>query len=429
MPQKPSIFRRWIAQRPRWLGGAGEIKTEAIGHPAQLEAMLRRGEMTDAGVPVNDESAMRVSAVNACVRIISETIASLPLKTYRRLPGGGKAEAPDHPVARLLRKPNAWQTPMEFREMQMAALLLRGNAYALKNRLRGEIQELLPVHPDRVHVEQTRTMALNYSVQLRDNTPRDFRQQDVTHIRGLAFDGVTGRAPIADARQAIGLGSAQERFGSRLYGRGAHFSAVLRHPQILSPQARENMEKSWNETYGGSAGGMLILEEGVEFDKLSMTAEDAQFLDARRFQISDIARFFRIQLHLLQELSRSTNNNIEEQAREFLTHTLRPWLVRIEQAYQRDLFDDSEEFFCEHNADAILRGDLRSRFAAYAVAIQNGWMNVDEVREKENQNPLPDGAGEVYLRPTNAVPAGQEPEEPTTVRPAPPEDDEEAQEQ
>ena len=396
----------------------------SAGHPTDLQRLLLAAHESRAGIPINQETSMRISAVNAAVKIISETIASLPLKVFQRLPDGGKREAPEHHLFTLLHSaPNDWQTSFEYREQQQGGMLLRGDSYAFKNTVQGRVVELLPIHPDRIEdIIQDRSQKITYRIRVSRersiSSPdigggevRDFGQERIHHIRGFSFNGLKGRSVIREARDSWGLASAQELFGSRLYKRGAQFSGVLSHPGIVGEEGRENMEKSWNETYGSANQnhGILILEEGVKYEKMSMTAEDAQFLEARRFQIAEIARMFRIPLHMLQELGRSTNSNIEQQAREFVMHTIRPWLVRWEQAMQRDLFMGDPEFFAEFNVEGLLRGDMASRFKSYQSALTSGWISRNEVRKRENMNPI-EGA-DTLLEPENMRPIGEEPEE------------------
>lgn len=426
--QKKSLFQHVLG----YWGWRREQASGSAGHPEDIRQLLLQAHESRAGIPINQESSMRIAAVNAAVKIISETLASLPLKVFRRLPDGGKAEAPEHHLWNVLHNaPNEWQTSFEYREQQQGGLLLRGDSFAFMNTVGGRVMELLPIHPDRVvDIKQARDHKITYLIRLNRersiSSPdvgggqvREFGQERIHQIRGFGFNGLTGRSVIREARDSFGLASAQELFGSRLYKRGAQFSGTLTHPTTAGKEARENMEKSWNETYGGSGNsqGILILEEGVKYEKISMTAEDAQFLEARRFQIAEIARMFRIPLHMLQELGRSTNSNIEQQAREFVMHTIRPWLVRWEQAMQRDLFKGDREHFAEFNVEGLLRGDMASRFKAYQSALTSGWMSRNEIRKRENLNVI-EGADKL-LEPENMRPIGEQPEEEEEPTPAP----------
>lgn len=231
------------------------------------------------------------------------------------------------------------------------------------------------------------------------------------HIPGFGFNGLVGLSPIAVARQAIGLGLAAEEFGARFFGNGTNLGGVVKHPGKLSDQAAKNLRSSINETYSGlgQSHRVMLLEEGMDFVKVGIPPEDAQFLETRKFQVEEIARIFRVPPHMIGELSRATFNNIEHQSIEFVVHTIRPWLVRWEQVMKWKLFLPSERksFFAEFVVDGLLRGDIKNRYAAYAIGRQNGWLSADDIREMENLNPLPDGQGQIYLVNGNMVPINQ----------------------
>jgi HK97 family phage portal protein len=373
-------------------------------------AEVLRGTQTASGAHVNVDSAMRVAAVYACVRVISETIGSLPLHVYQRRNTGGKTIYREHPLYKLLHsQPNSWQTSFEFREMMQAHFELRGNAYAYKSMdQRGNVLELLPLHPDRVEVKQLRDMSLEYHVQLGEGAERVvLRQDQVFHLRGLSSNGYTGRSTLADAREIIGVAIATQEFAGRFYKNDATPSVVLQHPGKLSKEVADRIRDSWNTAFAGSGNARktAVLEEGMQIERLTLSAEDAQFLETRKFQRSEIAGLFRVPAHLIGDLERATFSNIEAQQIDFVMHCIRPRLVRWEQALMRDLFVKPELYFPEHNVEGLLRGDAKSRFDAYAIGRNWGWLSVNEIRERENLNPIPEG--DVYLQPLNMVAAGQ----------------------
>lgn len=379
-------------------------------------AEILRGTQTASGAHVTVDSAMRVAAVYACVRVISETIGSLPLNVYQRRSGGGKTIRRDHPLFRLLHsQPNSWQTSFEFRELMQAHFELRGNAYAYKSMdSRGNILELLPIHPDRVEVKRLRDMSLEYHVQLEEGSQERIvvPQAQMFHLRGLSTNGYTGRSTLQDAREIIGVAISTQEFAGRFYKNDATPSVVLTHPGKLSKEVSDRIRDSWNQAFAGSGNARktAVLEEGMSIERLTLSAEDAQFLETRKFQRSEIAGLFRVPAHLIGDLERATFSNIEAQQIDFVMHCIRPRLVRWEQALSRDLFIAPDLYFPEFNVEGLLRGDAKSRFDSYAIARNWGWLSVNEIRERENLNPIPEG--DIYLQPLNMSAAG----EPVAVR-------------
>lgn len=377
----------------------------------QFEEVLRaylKGTDSAAGIPVTDETAMRIAAVNACVRVIAETVASLPLNVYQRTDERSRIRAIRHPLYRLLHdQPNSWQTSFEFRELLQNHLCLRGRAYAYKLRVGGDISELIPLNPDLVTVEQTPDYRLVYTVNRSDSGrgPLVLKQEDVLHLRGLSSDGVDGRNVIADARETFGTALAMQAYAGRFFRNDATPSVVLSHPGKLSKEAADRLEESWNASHSGPANARrtAVIEEGMKVEKLSVAPEDAQFLESRKYTRSEIAGLFRVPPHMIGDLERSTFSNIEHQAIDFVTHCIRPWLVRWEQAMHRDLFIAPILYFPEFNVDALLRGDTASRYQAYAVGRQWGWLSANDIRDRENMNPIE--GGDTYLTPANMLPA------------------------
>lgn len=365
---------------------------------------------TATGVLVSETSAMRMTAVYACVRILAETVASLPLVVYRRQERG-KVRDPSHPLYRVLHdQANDEMTAMQLREALMVHVLLWGNAYAYIERDgRGQVAALWPLLPDRTYPLRDSDGNLQYLTTLSSGEQRKLPPQDVLHVPGLGFDGLVGQSPIRMAMEAVGLGLAAEAFGAKFFGNGAHLSMVFEHPHKLSPEAYERLKKSLENAHTGldKAHKIKILEEGMKVSQLTVPPDQAQFLETRKFQVNEICRIFRVPPHLVGDLDRATFSNIEHQSIEFVVHTIRPWLVRWEQAINNKLFTASERavYFAEHIVDGLLRGDIKSRYDAYSIAINNGWMSPDEVRELENLNPMPNGQGSIYRVPVNTMPA------------------------
>ena len=368
---------------------------------------IARARMGASGAVVSSESAMRVAAVYGCVRVISETVASLPLHIYRRT-DRGKERANTHPLYRLLHDtPNPWQTAMEFREMMQAHLCLRGNAYAYINWVGPSIvSELIPIHPDRVTVKQRPDMSLVYEVRNAGGATTEFAAEDIFHIRGLSSDGISGRSVLDDARETVGVAISTQEYAGRFYANDATPSLAVTLQTKLSPEARQRFVNSWQETFGGSrnARRTVVLEEGAKVEPIAMTFDDAQFLETRKFQRSEIAGIFRVPPHMIGDLERATFGNIEHQSIDFVTHCIRPWLVRWEQALSRALFTAPGFYFPEHAVEGLLRGDVKSRYDAYAIGRLNGWLSANDIRALENMNPI--NGGDVYLQPLNMAPAG-----------------------
>ncbi len=349
------------------------------------------GASTKAGVRVGDDVGIACAAVFACIRVVSEDVAKLPLILYRRSANGGKERATDHPLYALLHdQPNGWQTSFELREMLQGHLELRGNAFAFVNRVGREVRELIPIHPDRVSVRQGGDWELEYEV--RGDRVRTSR--DILHLRGWTTDGVNGVSTLKAAREAVGLSVATERHGARLFANGAKPSGILKHGGILSDEAADRLKTSTEAALtGDNAHSILLLEEGMDWAQTTMTSEDSQFLETRKFQIAEIARFWRIPPHKIADLERATFSNIEHQALEYVTDSLMPRLARWEQRLNRDLLSERERgaYFFEFLTDALLRGDTKTRYEAHQIALLNGIRSRNEVRVQENMNPVDGG--------------------------------------
>jgi HK97 family phage portal protein len=384
--------KRNLANPPRWLidlwGGGIESKS---------------------GIKIDELNALQSTAVFACVRVLAETIASLPLLIYRRLPSRGKERASDHPLFKILHHlANPLMTSFEFRETLMGHILLWGNAFAeIERDIGNRIIGLWPLLPNKMKIEG-KGNTLSYFYTLPKGQEVQIPAINIFHVKGLSANGFSGQSVISFAREAIGLSIAGEEFGSRFFSNNAVPGGVYEHPGKLSVQARENLQKSIEEKHQGlsKAHRMAILEEGMKYHQIGIPGRDAQLLETRKFQVSEIARIYRVPPHLIGDLERATFSNVEQQAIDFVVHTVRPWLVRWEQAILRDLFEEEEreEFFAEFLVDALLRGDIVSRFEAYSQGRNWGWLSADDIRELENMNPLPGGIGQSYLIPSNMIP-------------------------
>lgn len=365
---------------------------------------------TSAGKAVNEHTAMQMTAVYSCVRILSETLAGLPLHVYRYNDSGGKEKYLKHPLYKLLHdEPNPEMTSFAFRETLMSHLLLWGNAYAqIIRNARGEVIALYPLMPNKMTVDRDSKGRLFYlysrtsddAPTLGDDSQVYLSPSEVLHIPGLGFDGLIGYSPIAMAKNAVGLAIATEEYGAKFFANGAAPGGVLEHPgTIKDPQ---KVKESWNAAYQGSqnAHRVAVLEEGMKYQPIGISPEQAQFLETRKFQINEIARIFRVPPHMLADLEKSSFSNIEQQSLEFVKYTLDPWVVRREQSMCRALLMESEKpiVFIKFNVDGLLRGDYVSRMSGYATARQNGWMSANDIRELENLDRIPaEFGGDLYL--------------------------------
>lgn len=371
-----------------------------------------------AGKAVNERSAMQMTAVYACVRILSEAIAGLPLHLYEYGGDGSKEKAVEHPLYFLLHdEPNKEMTSFVFRETLMTHLLLWGNAYAqvIRNG-KGEVIALYPLMPNRMEVNRTDKGQLYYQYTTSsDDAPTVegstavLMPEDVLHIPGLGFDGLVGYSPIAMAKNAIGLAIATEEYGAKFFANGAAPSGVLEHPGTIKDPQR--VRDAWMSQFSGSrnAGKVAVLEEGMKYTPISISPEQAQFLETRKFQINEIARIFRVPPHMVGDLEKSSFSNIEQQSLEFVKYTLDPWVIRWEQSLQRTLLSSEEKkrYYFKFNLEGLLRGDYASRMTGYATARQNGWMSANDIRELENLDRIPaELGGDLYLINGNMLPLG-----------------------
>lgn len=375
---------------------------------------------TASGKTVNERTAMQTTAVYACVRILAEAIAGLPLHLYRHQKDGGKERAGGHSLCYLLHdEPNPEMTSFVFRETLMSHLLLWGNAYAQVVRNgRGQVVALYPLLPNKMEVSRAASGQLIYTY-YRDADESGINpkggytvlpREEILHLPGLGFDGLIGYSPIAMAKHAIGMALATEEYGAKFFANGANPGGVLEHPGVIKDIQR--VKDSWNNAYQGSMNShrVAVLEEGMKFQAIGIPPEQAQFLETRKFQINEIARIFRIPPHMVGDLEKSSFSNIEQQSLEFVKYTLNPWVVRWEQALKQSLLLPSEKqaMFIKFNLDGLLRGDYQSRMQGYATGRQNGWLSTNDIRELEDLNRVPAAeGGDLYLVNGNMLPLAQ----------------------
>ena len=391
------------------LFGFGQARDKPVDKAADAGYSFLFGRTT-SGKPVNERTAMQTTAVYACVRILAEAVASLPLHVYEYQDDGGKKLVHDHPLYYLLHdEPNPEMTSFVFRETLMSHLLIWGNAYAQIIRDgAGRVLGLYPLLPDKMDVQRDDKGNIYYVYSRNSDENPMFKEygniklkaEDVLHIPGLGFDGLIGYSPIAMAKNAVGMTLACEEYGASFFANGANPGGVLEHPGVLKDPSK--VRESWNSVYRGvsNAHKIAVLEEGMKYQQIGIPPEEAQFLETRRFQINEIARLYRIPPHMVGDLDKSSFSNIEQQSLEFVKYTLDPWVIRWEQSLQRSLLLPGEKgkYFIKLNVDGLLRGDYQSRMNGYAVGRQNGWFSANDIREMENMNPIPDEeGGNLYL--------------------------------
>lgn len=349
---------------------------------------------------VGQSSSLRATAVWACVRLIAETVASLPVHLYARQ---GDRRSIVNPQPQWLIKPNPETTRFELFERTVAALNLDGNAYWYFEHDRlGRVAEVWPVPPLDVQVyRDASTKEIRYRI---GNT--EYTAANIVHFRAFpGTDSLKGLSPISNFAQTIGLGLAAEEYGARYFGQGTAMPGVIEVPGKADQEQLKLMAAKWEADHQGvnNAHKPGFLTGGAQWKPTGIAHDDAQFLETREFQVTEIARIFRVQPHMIGDLTRATFSNIEQQSIEFVVHTIRPWLVRLESALAPLIPGDA---YLKFNVEGLLRGDTLSRYQAYAIAIQNHWMNSDEVREKEDMDPIADGEGQTFYGPMNQVPLG-----------------------
>jgi len=347
-----------------------------------------------SGVKVDAETALRSTVVLACIRVLSTSVAGLPFHLYRRLAGGGKEIAREHPLYRLLHtQPNSWQTSFEWREQMMLHLLSHGFALDEKVYTGGAISEIVPLHPSRVKTEQLENNRLRYTYREASGSSTVYTQDAVMSVRGMSDDGVNGMSTIELARDAIGLARACEIHGATFFGNGARPGVILSTDQMLSPEAAENTRNQWERAHRGPdrSNRTAVLQGGLKVNELGGNNQESQFLEARRFQVEEVCRLFGVPPHLVGDLTRSSFSNIEQQSLDFLTNGLMPYLRRIESSIARDLLEGDDEYFAEFDTRGVLRADAAGRGSYYNTLWNLGVLSVNEIRSLENLNPVESG--------------------------------------
>ncbi|HCS40388.1 MAG TPA: phage portal protein [Anaerolineaceae bacterium] len=362
--------------------------------------------MTSSGARVNSDTALKVSAAWACTRLISETVAMLPHIVYKRLDNGGKERASDHPLYDILHdQPNNRQTSFEFTDMLQMHALLRGSGYAkIKVGPRGPVDKLIPVHPDRViDVEEVDDDTLRYKILDRGGQINTYTDDEIFELRGLSLDGVKTVSVMTYARESFGLSIAAEHFGAKLFGNYSRPGGFLKHPGHLSEEAQIRLRNQTERmTSGENLHRLGVLEEGMEYQQVTLSPEDSQMLETREFQAEDVCRWFRVPPHMVGLTSKATSwgSGIEELSRGYVTFVLMPWLVRWQQLISKDLIIATDQYFVEFLTEALLRGDIEKRYSAYNIGRNGGWLATNDIRRPENMNPIP-GGDDDYLTALN----------------------------
>lgn len=371
------------------------------------------GGQSEAGITITPATALALTAVQRANSLLAESIAQLPCVVYQKV-GDGRRIASEHPANRVISvKPNGWMTPFQVTEYKQHSMGLRGNSYSLMDfGADGALASQYPLHPDRVQVMVSPVDRMPYyNVLLApDGISGVFSARQIHHVRWFGDNPYVGLSPIALHKEALGIVAASERHTAKVFGNGTRLSGVITRPHevpgIKEQAGIDKILSDWKKKYAGAAnaGEVAMLQEGMDFKPLSMSNEDAQLIAARQYGVNDIARIYGIPPHMLGDLARSTNNNIEQQSLEFIMFCLMAWIKRHEEAMDRDFLseqDRSDGYYVRYDLSGLLRGDTASRYAAYAQGRQWGWLSVNDIRRLENLPPIP--GGDVYLTPTNMV--------------------------
>lgn len=406
---------------------------EPPASPEKFLNWVQQASNTASGIAVTPDIAQRQAAVFSCCQRISKSVATLPLGVYRPLKDGGSELIRKHALYRILRfQANKMMTAYTFKQVMIYWAALRGNAYAyIESDDGGRITGLIPMRPDRMEVDLDDDNMPQYTYTFKSGKRQTYPWYKIFHYKGLTDDGLMGLSPITVCRETVALAIATEKHGAKTFANGARPGGVLTHPNNLSDDAIEKLRSTWLGGHGGveNAHKVAILEEGMEWKQVGMTSEDAQYLETRKFQRSEICGLYSVPPHMIGDLERATFSNIEHQKQEYVDDCLMSWLVSFEQECWKALLlerEKKEELFFKFTVQALLRGDFKSRYMGYAIGRQNGWLNADEIRELEDMNPMPDGLGKIYLGPSNMQELGQmdDPvQEPPADQPDPPKED------
>lgn len=385
-----------------------ENPTTSLSKPADWLTAFFGGGPSAAGVTVNEETALGLTTVYSAISLLSETVAQLPLVLYRRTQKG-REPVPEHPSARVIRRPYDGMTSFRWRELVQGHALSWGNGYAhIERNVFGHPLRLVPQMPSAANVVmqggktvyQFRRGTLDYAV----------KPDDVLHVPAFGYDGLKGKSPIQVAREAIGLGLAAQKFGATFFGNGASLGGILKHPKSLGVDGRTKLKTAWDKMKGEGYQGVAVLEEGMDYTRIGIPPEDAQFIETRKFTRSEIAAIYKIPPHMLADLEKSSFNNIQEQSIQFLRFTMMPWLIKWEEELNAKLLTDEEqtEYFFKFTVQGLLRGTQKDRYDAYNIGLNGGWLNRNEVRGWEELDQV-DGLDE-FLAPMNMQ--GNKPKEP-----------------
>lgn len=362
----------------------------------------------DTGITPTPYLAENLSVVTACTTVIAETAGMLPPNVYRKMPDGTRTAAPDHWLARLLTDgPNERQTTPEYIEMMTAHCVLRGNSYSeIVWNNRGEATALNPFHPDQVSVVQIpRTGRYAYDVSLRNGGTRRLLPEEMLHLKDRSDDGIVGKSRLARAREAFSSAIATERYAASTFRNGASMSGILSHPEHIGKEASENLRSSFKATYSGpdKAGEVAVLEEGLKWQQISVSPDDAQMLESRKFSTMALARIFRVPPPVIGEFEGGNYSSISEIGRWFYSHTMMPWLNKWEKLLVRSLLSTAaqRQYEVEFDTDLLLRGDMLTRFQSYRIAREIGVYNANELRGFEKANKRTDPDGDKYFTPAN----------------------------
>ena len=388
------------------------ISTEARSQPTTWDLLKTGGDVTTDGITsFSTYFAENLSVVFACTQAIAESCAMLPLRVYRKMPDGNRLEEASHPVARLFSgDPTPSLSASELIEMMTAHCLLRGNAYAeIVRDGRGAPIGLTPFPPDLVSVVQVRsTGRYAYDVSLPSGGTRRILPDDMLHIKDRSDDGIVGKSRLTRTRETLGIALASERYAGATFHNGASMSGILSHPEHIGEEAKDNLRNSFKATYTGAdkAGEVAVLEEGLKWQQISVSPDDAQMLETRRFSVEQLSRIFRVPGPIIGDFSGGNYSSIVEVTRWFHTQTLQPWLNKWERTIERALLSEASRrsYEVEFDVDLLLRGDMLTRFQAYRIAREVGLYNANELRRFENANPRTDPDGDTYLSPANMQP-------------------------
>lgn len=395
-----------------------ERRSITLSNPEQWPQIMQLFGLKDSktGVSVNESNAVNLTIVYACVRLLSDSLAMIPFQLFKETENG-KEKAVNHPLYKLIAKqPNPQMSSYTFRKMMMTNLLLWGNAYAIIERDNGVISKLTPVASSNMRVVEDASGNVSYMYRGTTGNELPMKSEQILHIKNFSFDGKIGLSPISLAREAVGLGIALEEFGAVYFKNGTNLGGIAEHPNKLSPTAMQNLRESLQSKFEGvgNAHKMIVLEEGMKFQKIAIPANDAQFIESRKFQINEIARFFNVPPHMVGDLDRATFSNIEHQAIQYVTYSLLPWCYCWEQEVDKTLLSEKEQtkYFTKFNVNGLLRGDFVTRTQGYHLMIQDGVYSINDVRSLEDMNKIEDG--DTHFFNGNMVPidmAGTEPEQ------------------